>query len=118
MEIEENNTDESTERPVRGGRGRSFERDFTKGSIISNLWALTWPTTISGTIFMLGPMIDMIWVGSLGTAAIAGVGVSGMAVMVINSARMGLNTGTRALLARAVGAGDTHQANSTAAPRL
>ena len=56
----------------------------------------------------------MIWVGSLGSAAIAGVGVSGMAVMVINSARMGLNTGTQALIARSVGAGDNQAANHVA----
>jgi len=66
---------------------------------------------VSSTIMMLGPTIDMIWVGSLGTAAMAGVGVAGMAVMVINSAKMGLSTGARALLARAVGAGDYQAAN-------
>jgi len=88
----------------KGGKRPAFvDRDLTKGSITGNLWALTWPTTISSTIFMLGPMIDMIWVAKLGSAAIAGVGVSGIAVMVIDSARMGLNTGTRALLSRFIG---------------
>ena len=64
-ESEENDTKQDKHIPPRGGRRRSFDRDLTKGSIIGNLWTLTWPTTISGTIFMLGPMIDMIWVGSL-----------------------------------------------------
>lgn len=91
---------------TKGKRNAAFDRDLTKGSITGNLWTLTWPLAISSTIMMLGPTIDMIWVGSLGTAAIAGVGVAGMAVMVINSARMGLNTGAIALLARAIGAGD------------
>ena len=91
-----------------------IDRDLTKGSITKNLWTLTWPSTISNTITMLGPTIDMIWVGSLGSAALAGVGVSGMAVMVINSARMGLNTGTQALIARLVGAGDKQGANHVA----
>jgi putative MATE family efflux protein len=92
-------------------RSPAFDRDLTKGSISGNLWALSWPTMISSTIFMIGPMIDMIWVGRLGSAAIAGVGISGMAVMVIMSAIMGLNTGNRALLARFVGAGDHALAN-------
>jgi putative MATE family efflux protein len=92
----------------------SMDRDLTKGSITKNLWALTWPSIISNTITMLGPTIDLIWVGSLGSAALAGVGVSGMAVMVINSARMGLNTGTQALIARFVGAGDKPGANHVA----
>ncbi len=91
-----------------------MDRDLTKGSITKNLWTLTWPSTISNTITMLGPTIDMIWVGSLGSAALAGVGVSGMAVMVINSARMGLNTGTQALIARFVGARDKQGANHVA----
>ena len=95
-------------------RIQNFDRDLTKGSITGNLWTLSWPTMISSTIFMIGPMIDMIWVGKLGSAAIAGVGISGMAVMVIMSAIMGLNTGNRALLARFVGAGDNDQANHVA----
>ena len=63
---------------------------------------------------MLGPTIDMVWVGRLGTAAMAGVGVAGMAVMLVNSARMGLNTGTRAMIARFVGAEDAEGANHIA----
>ena len=87
-----------------------MDRDLTKGSITGNLWTLTWPSTITTTIMMLGPMIDMVWVGSLGSASIAGVGVAGMAVMIVNSAKMGLNTGARALLARAIGAGNDEEA--------
>ncbi len=63
---------------------------------------------------MLGPTIDMIWVGRLGSAAIAGVGVSGMAVMLLNSAMMSLNMGARALIARFIGAGDEEGANHIA----
>lgn len=101
--------------PKKGRRKRpAYDRDWTEGSIPGNLWSLAWPTTVSRTIRMLGPMIDMIWVGSLGQASLAGVGVSGIAVMIINSARMGLNTGTRALLTRAIGSGDLNAANHVA----
>lgn len=105
---------ESRRRSRRKGRGSSADRDWTKGSILGNLWSISWPITISSSIRMLGPTIDMIWVGALGTAAIAGVGVSGIAVQMINSARMGLNTGTRAILARAIGAKDKEEANHVA----
>jgi len=112
IEIEE---DVTIGPPTHSGRPqRSYDRDLTKGSILSNLWTLSWPITISSSIRMLGPTIDMIWVGSLGTAALAGVGVAGIAVMVINSAMMGLTTGTRALLARAVGAKNFAEANHIA----
>jgi putative MATE family efflux protein len=66
---------------------------------------------ISGLVMSLGPTIDMVWVGKLGAASIAGVGVSGTAVMVINSLRMGIYTGVRAMVARFIGAGDRQGAN-------
>ena len=56
------------------------EKDLTKGSIIGNLWSLSWPMTVSTTIMMLGPIIDMVWIGKLGSADMAGVGISGIVV--------------------------------------
>ncbi|OGO31415.1 MAG: hypothetical protein A2Z29_04630 [Chloroflexi bacterium RBG_16_56_11] len=89
----------------------TIRRDWTKGNITSNLWSLAWPMTISTSIMMLGPFIDMIWIGKLGSAAMAGVGISSIVVMLINSLIMGLFTGLRAMVARFVGAGDNEQAN-------
>lgn len=63
---------------------------------------------------MMGPTIDLIWVGRLGAASVAGVGVAGMAVMLASSMMMGLGMGTRAMIARFVGAGDTDGANLVA----
>ncbi|OGN98976.1 MAG: hypothetical protein A2Y58_01250 [Chloroflexi bacterium RBG_13_51_52] len=87
------------------------EKDLTKGSITRNLWSLAWPMTVSTSIMTLGPFIDAIWIGKLGTASMAGVTVSGTVVMLINSLIMGLFTGLRAMVARFVGAGDKEQAN-------
>ncbi len=89
----------------------SLEKDWTKGSVSGNLWSLSWPILISQSLNMMGPTIDMIWVGKLGSAAVAGVGISGMVVMVVNSLTMGLFTGLRAMIARFVGAGDRDGAN-------
>ncbi|MFC1900313.1 MATE family efflux transporter [Chloroflexota bacterium] len=69
---------------------------------------------MGNTLNMLGPTIDMVWVGRLGSAAIAGVGVSGMAVMLLNSMMMSLNMGSRAMIARFIGAGDEEGANHVA----
>ena len=107
MEIEE----ETEETPEYGGRRNRFGRDWTKGNILKNLLLLGWPMSINAIMTMMGPTIDMIWVGRLGEASIAGVGVAGTAVMVVNSARMGLTTGTRAMIARFIGAGDDEGAN-------
>ncbi|UCD09885.1 MAG: hypothetical protein JSU79_04365, partial [Dehalococcoidales bacterium] len=73
---------------------------------------------ISQTLTVLGPTVDMIWVGKLGAAPIAGVGVSGMVVMAVNSIMMGLYTGLRAMIARYVGSGDTDGANNIAQQAL
>ncbi|HEX9897022.1 MAG TPA: MATE family efflux transporter, partial [Dehalococcoidales bacterium] len=89
-------------------------RDWTQGSIFGSLWGLAWPMTISALVEQLGPTVDMIWMGKLGQAAMAGVGVAGLAVMTVNAARMGLNTGIRAMISRAIGAKDLEEANRVA----
>jgi putative MATE family efflux protein len=85
-------------------------RDWTQGSLIGNLWSLSWPMTVSSSLSTLGPTVDMIWVGRLGAASIAGVGISGLAVMVITSLMSGLFTGTTAMVARFMGARDERNA--------
>jgi putative MATE family efflux protein len=97
-----------------GRRATPFSQDWTSGSIPRNLLSLSWPIVISYGLNTLGPTIDMIWVGKLGAASIAGVGVSGMAIYVINSMRLGLTTGVRAMVSRFVGAGDVDSANHVA----
>jgi putative MATE family efflux protein len=69
---------------------------------------------VSNSLNMLGPTIDMIWVGKLGAASIAGVGVAGIAVQMVMSAIMGLMMGMRAMIARFVGARDVAGANHVA----
>ena len=106
--------DELKKEQARDSRGARFDKDWTKGSILGNLWGLSWPMIVTQAVTTLGPTFDMIWVGKLGAAAIAGVGIAGMVVQVAGSARMGLQTGTRAIVARFVGAGDEQGANHVA----
>lgn len=87
-------------------RREKTDKDWTKGSIIGNLLSLGWPVMIGGSLDMLGTTIDMIWIGRLGPASIAGVGISGMVVMLLHSMLMGLYVGMRAMVARFIGAGD------------
>jgi len=95
-------------------RGATLERDWTKGSIIRNLLSLSWPMIVNESLWVVGMTVDMIWVGKLGVASIAGVGVAGMIVWLLMAARWGLSTGTRAMIARFVGAGDAGGANHAA----
>ena len=95
-------------------RKAAFDRDWTKGNIFRNLWSLAWPMIISESFWAVGMTVDMIWVGKLGAASIAGVGVAGIIVMLAMAARWGLSTGTRAMVARFIGAGDEKGANHVA----
>jgi putative MATE family efflux protein len=92
----------------------SIRKDWTQGSIFKNLIGLSWPMAITQTMMTLGPTIDMIWVSRLGDVAIAGVGVSGVVVMLAQSLLMGLTMGMRALISRAIGAKDLHTAQRVA----
>jgi len=99
-------------------RGMGMGRDWTKGSITRNLLSLSWPMIVSNSLNMIGPTVDMIWVGRLGAADIAAVGVAGIAVMLVQSALMGLCMGLRAMVARFIGAGDEDSANRVAQQAL
>ncbi len=89
-------------------------KDLTQGSIVKNLVTISWPMTIAQTLMSLGPTIDMIWVGKLGDAAVAAVGVSGVIVQLAQGIMMGFTTGMRALISRAIGAKDMETAKRAA----
>jgi putative MATE family efflux protein len=93
-------------------------QNWTEGSIVGNLWLLSWPIAVGAVFNTVGPTIDMIWVGKLGAAAIAGVGVSSLIVDVVNTMLMGLYTGVRAMIARFVGSHEKENANLVAQQAL
>ena len=96
-------------------RGAALGRDWTRGSVIRNLLTLSWPMVVMECFYAVGQTVDMIWVGKLGAASIAGVGYASMVLMVVMSAMMGLIiVGMRAMVARFVGAGDVRGANRVA----
>lgn len=92
--------------------------NLTEGSIPLNLLRLAWPMIVGSSLNMLGPTIDTIWVGKLGSVSVAGVGVAGIVIMALMSAMMGLVMGMRALVARNVGAEDIQEANNVAIQSL
>jgi putative MATE family efflux protein len=90
----------------------AFEKDWTRGSIIGNLLLLSWPMVVMEALYMVGQIVDMIWVGKLGASFIAGVGIANICVLVVMSMDIGLIIGVRAMIARYVGAGDIWGANT------
>lgn len=95
-----------------------FNKEWTQGPIVSNLLLLSWPMVLMETLFVASQVADMVWVGRLGLAAIAGVGIANIVVMLVMSMDIGLIIGVRALVARYVGAGDMPGANHIAAQAL
>ena len=93
------------------GKRAAVARDWTQGSISRNLLTLAWPVVISNSLNYLGPTIDLIWVGKLGTDAMAAVGISAQVITVVNALLMGLFTSLRAMVARRIGEGDEAGAN-------
>ena len=92
----------------------AVSKDWTQGSIIQNILLLSWPMIVLGVLYTLNLILEMIWVGKLGAASIAGVGVSGIVVLLVVAVKTGLGTGEAALVARLIGAGDLAEANHVA----
>lgn len=95
-----------------------LNRNWTEGPIVRNLLLLSWPMVLMETMFVVSQVVDMVWIGRLGPAAIAGVGIANIVVMLVMSMDFGLIIGVRAMVARYVGAGDMPGANHVAAQAL
>jgi putative MATE family efflux protein len=93
-------------------------KDWTKGPVLRNILLLSWPMAMMETLFVVSQIFDLVWVGRLGSTAIAGLGVASIIVMIIMSMDFGLVVGARAMIARYVGAGDIATANHIAAQAL
>jgi putative MATE family efflux protein len=92
----------------------AVSKDWTRGSITSNLLLLSWPMVVMEVLWAISQIVDMIWVGKLGSSSIAGVGIVNIFMMLVMSIDMGFTLGARAMIARHVGAGDLQRANNVA----
>ena len=98
--------------------GPSFDRDWTQGNILGNVLRLSWPMVVSQTLTALGPFVDLIWVGRLGPVSMAAVAIGGITIGLVVTTVMGLVMGTRAMVARFIGAHDVRTANHVAQQSL
>jgi len=103
------------EKPVSGSQSvKAVSRDWTQGSIYQNILSLSWPVMVLGVLYAANMILEMVWVGRLGPASIAGVGIGGFIVLLVVAVKTGLGAGERAMVARYVGAGDIAAANRIA----
>jgi len=81
----------------------SLERKLTEGNVQEHLMFLAIPL-IFGFILQYGiNLVDLYWVGRLGSISVAAVTMGGSLIFFITTAMVGLSTGTVALISRAIG---------------
>ncbi len=93
-------------------------RDLTEGSIIKNIFHLALPMMWSNALMTVLEVVDLIWIGKLGSTAIAAVAMSGSIMMIIFTLVIGIAMGTTAIVSRYYGAKDYENANDAAMQSL
>ena len=81
-------------------------RDLTQGSVGSTIVALTAPMTLGISANILVSMIEIGFIGQLGTEAVAAITFTFPVTMALSSIALGISIGTSSLIARSVGSGD------------
>jgi putative MATE family efflux protein len=97
-----------------GLKGIEFEKDTPPlGQLYKKSLSIAWPATIEGALISIIGSIDTMMVGTLGSDAIAAVGITTQPRMILLILAQALCVGTTALIARRKGEGDQEAANST-----
>ena len=85
-------------------------QDLTTGSLTGHLLRTTSYMLVSMVFQTLYVLVDLYWVGRLGTTAVAAVGISGNLTFIVLAATQMLGVGTTTLVAHATGRRDQSQA--------
>jgi putative MATE family efflux protein len=86
-------------------------KDLTTGSLTRHLLQTTGYMLVTMVFQTLYVLVDLYWVGRLGTEAVAAVGISGNLLFIVLAATQMLSVGTTTLVAHAVGRRDHERAN-------
>jgi putative MATE family efflux protein len=86
---------------------RGSEQDFTEGSLRRAIFLLAVPMVLEMSMESLFVIFDIFWVGRLGAAAVATVGLTESLLSVVYTMAMGLSMGATAIVARRIGEKDT-----------
>ena len=89
-------------------------QDLTEGSILKHLFGLAVPITLGYMLQDAFNIVDMIFVGRLGPAAISAVGVSGNLLRLVGVFSLGISTGAGIMVAQYLGARNFAQAGHVA----
>ena len=95
-------------------REQSIENPLLIGSIPKGLLGLAFPVVGSMLLQTMFSIIDMIWIGHLGDAALAAISTAEFAIWCVFTLAAMVSTGVTAMIARFVGAGEQHIAGQVA----
>ena len=93
---------------------RGSETNFTSGSIRRAIFLLSVPMILEMVMESLFAVVDIFFVGQVGTTAVATVGLTESVLTIIYSVAIGLSMATTALIARRVGEKNHHKAGDAA----
>ncbi|MEQ8858632.1 MAG: MATE family efflux transporter [Pseudomonadales bacterium] len=81
-------------------------RDLTQGPVAGSLFRLTAPMMMGVSSNILVSMLEIGFIGQLGTGQVAAVTFTFPLVMILNSVALGIGIGTSSVIARNVGSGE------------
>ena len=87
----------------------SQQASLSKARVFRELVSLAWPITVSTLSFTVMTVVDTAFVGRLGPAALAGVGLGGIALWTVVCFGFGLLRAVKVLVSQGVGAGEQEQ---------
>jgi putative MATE family efflux protein len=85
-------------------------QDLTTGSLSRHLLKTTSMMLVGMTLQTLYVLVDLYWVGHLGTAAVTAAGIGGNVAFIVLAASQALGVGTTSLIAQAAGRRDHDEA--------
>lgn len=88
--------------------------DLTQGSIMRALWIMAMPLISASFVQMAYSMTDMLWLGRLGSGAVAAVGAAAFFTWLCNALSFLTKTGTEITVSQAIGARDVSRAGNYA----
>lgn len=98
-------------------KNQARERIVT-GNVWTTVWWLAWPSVITMLLQTANGLVDAVFVGRLGAAALSAVGLASQIMMILMSVVTAVSVGATALIARFVGANEPNQAEHAARQSL